>query len=223
MSVTYRDYVNGGGFVSGYTGYTLKHEFRTQRDGLDDWRQASIVTVWDLGSKAPKEIESDTYVIDAHSSAVVEYIKHCVAEEYDYVHAIEYERAKLASLTPAKGTLVRVVGGRDHKQYRGKEYPVFHVMKKMYSQGPKQPPVERPMCGLALTPDVAPKMAANGKTYDSYVNTIWVWSHNLEVVNSHEILLRETAQAVILAKKAAAEKGAELIRFFTAKGMLKNG
>ena len=173
----------------------------------DMWEEQTLVTLWNSEKGEPDRVylnTGETVVADASQEIIRAYVKYETKRAYD---------AKLDALrssywksfaTPSKGSIVRVTRGRAKNGVAvgdGKTYPVFHIMEKNYSEGFRSS--VRPLLGIALDDEKVDTVAKNGKTYQSYKNTAWVWAHNCEVDGVDERLEKEMPLLKETAKKHA--------------------
>lgn len=92
----------------------------------------------------------------------------------------QYEASNVA----VKGRIVRVNRGR--KVAKGTEGKVFFVKEGQYGV----------QLGLALDDELETRTSANGKSYQSYKNVVWVAASNCDVVNPEDYVnLEEVASS----------------------------
>lgn len=195
-------------------GVTLFSKRETVQVMSDIWEEMTSVTYWDTVKNQPVHAylnNGESVVVDATNEIVRAYVTYITNLEFEnQFERIRSQRWKDYS-KPVRGSKVRVTRGRNKPGVvTGKEYEVFHVMEKNYSEGYRSS--VRPLLGIALDDEKHDVVSAkNGKTYQSFKNVAWVWAHNCEVVGVDDRLAAETAEMKALAKERALSAAKEAL------------
>ena len=175
--------------VTDYVGRSVYATYETVQVMSDIWEQHLVLkSITPEGGVTSNYLaggygadERREYAIDATESAFQDFY---VAQKARRLSQLQYDDATQAN-TARKDKMVKVVGGRD-KTAKGKIGKVVVVKEMFYGMGYRGS--MRNKLGIALDDTMVKRTLANGKTYDNYANMIWVWAHNVEVINPEQYM-----------------------------------
>ncbi len=175
--------------VTDYVGRSVYATIETVRVMSDIWEdQLVLKSITSEGGLTSSYLTSGygaderrEYAIDATESAFQDYY---ASRKAYRLPQLQNEDATQANM-PSNRKMVKVVGGRD-KTAKGKIGKVVVVKEMFYGMGYQGS--MRNKLGIALDDTMVKRTLANGKTYDNYANMIWVWAHNVEVINPEQYM-----------------------------------
>jgi hypothetical protein len=175
--------------VTDYVGRSVYATYETVRVMSDIWENHLVLkSITPEGGLTSSYLaggygadERREYAIDATESAFQDYY---AARKAYRLSQLQYDDASQAD-TARKDKMVKVVGGKD-KTAKGKIGKVVVVKEMFYGMGYRGS--MRNKLGIALDDTMVKRTLANGKTYDNYANMIWVWAHNVEVINPEQYM-----------------------------------
>lgn len=184
-------------------GSTLAVGTRTAQIMSDIWDTETFATYWDpeAGRIMTRGLyyHNEGHAEDRRSTAVVDATPEVLEAVKAYLIQEEYARAKARAEDRAREVsaekIVRVVRGRNAVGTVGK---VFRLISASYNAGWRS--TVRTKAGIALNDETVMKVVGN-KTYKNYKNVVWVWAHNVEVVDpkldmtEEELMLGATGYA----------------------------
>jgi hypothetical protein len=152
----------------------------------DVWEMTTYARYWDANAQMIKETP---YVhkatVDATPEVLEQVKKFLLKNATD--KALNDARNEAARIV--KGSRVRVAKGRTD---RGVEGTVVVEIMRPYGIGYRASMMRK--LGIATSDVKVPYKAANGRTYDNYRDMVWVWAHNVELVETPEIDLHEVTR-----------------------------
>lgn len=227
MPVTYNTWHSE--YEPKYRSWTERHvdEFKGAVVGIDTttvqvmsdiWEYQTHATVWDetkgelrtlfLSAENTKPEEQGSAVVDATPEVLVKVRAYLTRKNYESYKANLLRTAQETAVRPEKGKTVKVVSGRSFKGTVGK---VVAIIARPYNMGYRS--VMQNKLGVA-TSDRTIKVTLGRKTFDRYLDVVWVWARNVEVQNPEQYMDAAAldAQAVTYAynqAKYAMERFAE--------------
>ena len=180
ITFKYNQYTPEGTVVHTKTvgeGSTLYWRSESVQVMSDIWEWLPVAYYEENGRLAQRIVnfETDTVVVDATPETFQRLFK----TEYDrYFTRFTGDADHQANRVDVKGRMVKVTRGRTDK---GKVGKVVAIIERPYSMGYRSSYEYK--LGIAIDDQKMEVKAPNGKTYQNYVNLIWVWARNCEVVN----------------------------------------
>lgn len=175
-----------------YTGAVLRVYGDSVRIMSDVWESYTHALVWDAATKSPKtlilwgsndpckEIMVKTKAtVDATPEVIEAYRQYLIEKSVASLRETDMERAN----TPSTGKTIKVVSGRKEKGVVGK---VVYITKMPYRAGYQSYMMDK-LC-VALNDEKIVVRGKYGKTFDRYVNTVWVWARNVQVMNPEQYI-----------------------------------
>lgn len=153
-------------------------------DGKFRW---IVVESWEYSRK---DDEAAVVEVDATPEVLQEYWQYL----YDMAFLDRKERHEAVAAQIVEGARVRVVKGRKDK---GAEGTVIKFINREYNMGYKTE--SRPMVGIATSDRKGMKEGKYGKMYESFLDVVWAWVHNVERVDVADVDLaqiEEEAEAI---------------------------
>lgn len=158
----------------------------------DIWENMEHVVVWDEAQgKAQTFMNPAAYEVDATPEVTAKYLAWLGKVKFDAEYELQVRAKTQEALKPVKGDKVKVVSGRNKAPSVTEYYPIVISIERPYKVGWKS--VMKRKFALALSDKMGPKIGANGKTYQSYLDLLWVWEHNVEL--QPEIVAERTKEA----------------------------
>ncbi len=166
----------------------------------DIWENMEHVVVWDEAQgKAVTFMNPAAYEVDATFEVITKYLTWLGKVKFDAEYEFQVAAKTREALKPVKGDKVKVVRGRTAAPSVTEYYPIVVSIERPYKFGWKS--VMKRKFALALSDKKGPVIGSNGKTYDSYLDLLWVWEHNVEL--QPEVIAERTAAAEESAKERA--------------------
>lgn len=171
---------------TGFQGATLRAYTDTIQVMSDIWETFQFVTVWDEASQSAETImDPKAYVVDATPEVIQKFLESYGAQQYEFFLSQSIGQYTKDVLQLKKDDMVVVTQGKTKPPKPG-AYPIVAVIQSSYKLGWKSIPMRK--FGLALSDKKAPVTASNGKTYDRFVDVIWVWERNVEPADKDQRL-----------------------------------
>lgn len=156
----------------------------------DVWGTADFALVWDEATASPKQVLVNVYDMQGTGWVPVQIIVDATAEIREKYHQwlinIQFQsllnKAEIASREILKGSIAKVVKGRNGQGVQGK---VVVYMQARYGMG-WQSKIE-PKLGIATSDVTYKKALSNGKIVDAHRDMVWVWARNCQRVDIPQI------------------------------------
>jgi hypothetical protein len=204
--------------VTDYVGRSVYARYETVQVMSDIWEQqlmlksitadGGLTSTWLAGGYGADDKRE--YAIDVTESAFQDY--YAARKAIKIKQLTENDTAQ--ANTPSKGKLVKIVAGKNLGYAKGKTGKVVVVKETFYGMGYRGS--MRNKLGIALDDTMVKRTLANGKTYDNYANMVWVWAHNVDVINPEQYMASQN-DIMATAEDYAIAVVAELKSYMPAK------